>query len=382
MQSIDVLAYKPESSDTNSFIKDISAYSRNSIVIIFNQKKIWVAYAPESCLTKKTLSTFFRFHNSRLDYYLYPLFFIVDNLMIFKLFLSFCLKYRVKIILVENTYAAAATGILKMLRLVKKIVYLPGDWLQGSSTRKGIWSFLGSNVIFVLSDYLACKHSDITLNCTELITQARYKYWGRRIAKKEIVFKTSLRINKNTADLLGLGEKIVFIGNVRPDSGLELAIKSLKDIRANLDVSLKIIGAKNNLYAALKKLVGEYSVERYVEFAGFVERENYDLMLSDCFCGINLLSSQNSYTTKALPAKIFDYLQYLLPVIATKNMGPAKELVSQNGMGIIINYDESEFVAAVTQIYKQQVAYRQNIIRFLENYKAEPIGEILNTLLQ
>ncbi len=367
MNEIDVVAYKVESFDSDCFKEDLIAYSSNSIILMFNKNRIWVAYKPEYCKIKKNIMKFLLINKPKVFYNLYPLLFIIDHFRIFYFFLSICLKYRVKVVLIENTYVAAIVGVLGIFNLFQKMIYLPGDWLAGDKTKKGIRSYIGSNIMFPFFDYLACRLSDITLNGTKSMADARYNYWGRSISKKELIFLNRLEIKTKYTDLKNNRNKIVFIGNIREDSGLELIIKSLNIIRKSFNITLKIVGANNKYYTSLNKLAEKYQVEQYIEFVGFVDRDNFEEVFSDCFCGINLLMTKNSYTSKTLPAKVFDYLQYLLPVIITENIGPAVEIVQSNKFGLVIEPSEDKFVEALINIYKDQELYRKNIVNYYIN---------------
>ncbi len=377
-KEIDVLTYKVDSFDTDCFQEDIMSFSSRSIIFLFNNNKIWMAYKPEDIVLKKEKMVFFKLRQLKINYYIYPLIFFIDHFNIAVFFLRILIGYRVKTIVVENTYAAVIFGLFRKMGLCKKMVYLPGDWLQGCNAKGGIWNKLGSNVVFPLFDYLACKFSDVTLNCTEFIQQSRRKFWGRVITNKESVFQSRFKIKAEPVEHDEDSKKILFMGTIRRDSGIELLIESLKDIRKEFDVSLKIFGTINPQYEYLRELAKEYNVDTYIEFMGFIERENFKKVMSDCFCGVNLLTSTNSYTTKTLPSKLFDYLQYLLPVIVTENMGPMCDVISEHKLGVVVKPREDNLVKAESNIFRNQVKYRKNIVRYLNSLPPITIGEYLD----
>jgi glycosyltransferase involved in cell wall biosynthesis len=363
-KELDVIIYKRESFDSDRLRDDVASYTGNFIFLLFDAKGISCTYSPPGVKIIKTRINFLSFKNRNLYYLFYPLVFLVDNIRIFKLFFIICLRFRVKIIFME-TYSAAFVGILRRCNLVKRTIYVTTDWFQGNKNKRGIWSGFGSNLFFPLFDYMACKLNDITLNLTELQSSARYKFWGRKIARREMLFMHHLEIKNKSEHLNNPKNKIVFIGEVRSDSGLGLVIKSLGMIRKRADFSLKIIGPANALHKDLKAIAKRYDVESYVEFLGFVERINYEKALSDCLLGVNLITQKDTFTEKSIPSKIFDYLQYLLPVIATVNIGGLTSVVSENRLGSIIKPTEVEFTEAVIKIYEERGQFVNNIIRFI-----------------
>lgn len=367
MHELDILAYKVESFDSDCFKEDIISYSPNSIVLMFNKNGIWFDYKPLNFKIKRKKLLFIRLNKPRLDYYIYPFLFIIDHFRIFKLFLSICLKYRVKVVLVENTYVASIVGILRRCNLVKKMIYMPGDWLAGSKVRAGLWSWFGSDLVFPIFDYWACRLSDITLNNTKNQVELRYKYWGKAISRKETVFTPRLKIKRLQMKPNGDKKNILFIGTVREDSGLELALKSLSIIRKELDVGLKIVGDYNQKSKFLHKLAQMYQVDDHVKFMGFLRRDKLGEDISDCFCGINPITSKYSYTRNTLPAKLFDYLQYVIPVIVTENVGVGAEIVQHYRLGLVIEPNEDKFAEAVIKIYKELSWYQMNIIEYINS---------------
>ena len=365
-KQIDILAYKIESFDSDYFRESLVSYSPNSILLIFNQKKIWFSYRPLNCKIRSRDFRFFRFSNPKLNYYIYPILFLIDHFRIFKLLLSICLRQRPKVLLVENTYVAAIIGIIRKCNIVKKMIYLPGDWLAGSKN-VGMWNNIGNNMVFPFFDYWACRFSDVTLDCTEYIAEARSNFWKRKISKREIVYRPMLKTKVRSVN--DNRKRIVFVGNVREDSGLELVIRILGTVRINLDISLKIIGAYNDKCAFLYKVAQECRVEKYVEFLGFAERYKFEELFSDCFCGINILTSEYSHTTKTFPAKVLDYLQYLLPVIVTNNVGIIVKDIQSQELGLVINPNEAELAEALIEIYTNWKKYIESITRYINSVK-------------
>lgn len=362
---IDVLAYKVETFDNDVIREDLLASSRRLLYLVFNKDGIYADYAPAGVNLRSLRISFTKLNNPRLGYLFYPVFFFIDHLRIFIYFLKIICRFEVKTVVVENTYVAFLVGLLRRMRFFKKMLYFPGDWLAGQKGKQGLWSYLGNNVVFPFFDYWACRFSDMTVNHTRTMMQERRDFWGKGVSRKEVVFQPRLII-KVDIQPVQMNRKIIFLGKVRPDSGLDIALQALKAIREKLDVTMKIIYANSSAQDYLKKIIEAQRLGNVVEMVSFVDRHQFAKELSEGFCGINLLTFQDSYSSKTLPAKIFDYLQYLLPIIATSNIGSLSNVIKVRQLGIIIEPDTQSFTMAVEEVFRRQSWYRKNISTYID----------------
>lgn len=381
MHRIDVLAYKFDVDSTDSFNEDVISYSSNSIILNWNANKIWVQYKPENIKLEKMAINFFQINNQRWRYYFSPFIYIVYIIQIFKLFIGICWKFRPKVFIVENYVEGMVAGIIRRIKLVDKSIYLPGDWFAGRNYNR-LFSNIANNLLFPYIDYLACRFNDIVVDREGgKITESRNKYWGKIILTTEQQFIQRPRIK--TTDI-GIDKKrtnICFIGEIREDSGLDIAIKSLSRIRMHLDANLIVIGSKRLRYENFVKLAQSQGVNRYVKFLGFVERRDFGKVLADCFCGINIINIMNSYSSQSIPSKIMYYFQYLLPVIVTEGVySLVVSVIQEHRLGLVIRPHEEEFIEAILKIYSEQEQYRSNIRNYMENFPEISILEFLSEL--
>ena len=161
------------------------------------------------------------------------------------------------------------------------------------------------------------------------------------------------------------------------NSGLDIAIKSLGRIRSAIDSNLIIIGKKSQSYEFFKQLASDCGVENYVKFLGFVETDQFKEILSKCFCGINIVKNQGSYSSYTIPGKFLHYIQYLLPAITTKSAGPFSYVLKNEKLGLVIEASEDEFINAVDKIYKNQEEYRRNILGYVDAMQETTIKELI-----
>lgn len=377
MSKIDILAFKNSSYDSDSFIEDILSYSKNSILLISDFDKITVHHKPSSTNFEKKTIRYYGTIINKLNYYFLPFFFVANTFIFLKLFLILCCKYRPRICWVENYCAASIVGFLRRLGLCGKSIYVPGDWLAVKNDRKKLLRYVGNNFVFPIGDYLACKFNDLVLNHTGKIAEARYKFWGKKIAKNEKLYPYKPQIK--TSDIYKNKEKkaICFIGDMKRDSGLDIAIKSLIDIRKKQRLIFKIIGPQRKHYEYFRKLPIKHKVGQYVQFLGFIDTDKLAEILSDCFCGISLVTSNNTYSSYTISGKLIHYLQYLLPVIVTEGAGPFTSILRDNELGIVIEPSQDAFIDAVFTIYDKQKQYRENIIQYINSLPKIDIKEMI-----
>lgn len=364
--------------DTNSFVDNIINYSNNSIILVFDFEKIIIHYKPLDIKFKKSTINFIKIKNKQLYNILSVLILPINVLIITKLISVIMFKYRPKVCWIENTYAAIVVGVLRKLCLCDKSIYLSGDWVANIKYDSYLRNVV-NNSIFPILDYFACKLNDVVLNHVDAIGEARCKFWGRKIAKKESIYKYKLQNKANHMRFNGERNAICFIGNMREDSGLDVVIKSLSEIRKKQDIILKIIGPKKRHYEYFEDLTRKYKVEQYVTFFGFTQEGKFSEILSDCFCGLNvIITTTNNYSAYTIPGKIIHYLQYLLPVIVTKGSGPIVSSIKKNEMGLVIEPLEEEFIKAVVTIYDKQRQFRENIAQYIESLPQLDIKEMID----
>ena len=359
-----VLVYKVDSFDNDVLKNDVLKAYPDSIILVFNRKGIFTDFSPPKFGLKRPFLGFLGPRIHFLRPFLSPMALFIDHVRIFSFLLWLSILYRPRVFIIENTFVAALAGILRRIGLAGYMIYIPGDWLAGGQVRKGFSSRLFSNVAFPLFDYLACRLADLTLNCTQAISEARRKFWGRKIAP-ESLFQNRLEIKAKSWENNKLRQNIAFLGSIRPESGLEIALKALQMIRKEIDAKLKFIGVDETAFNNLKRQAAEWGVDGFLTREGFVERQQLAEVLKDCFCGINLITIPATYTSRTLPAKVIDYLQYLLPVIATSHIGEIAQVIRDKGIGLIIEPEPDSFINAVRDIYSHQDAYREKIRTYI-----------------
>lgn len=383
MKKIDVLAIKADSFDTDWFIDQIISFSQNSIVLTFNYEEMKFSRIPSGINIKDIKIKPLQTRNLRLNYYLSPLLFFIDMTRYFFLFFKLSLLYRPEICWVEGCLYAVLIGVLRRLRFCRKSIFVATDLSPGHSGAGSKFSLrhLGFHVFMPLMDGLACKLNDAVLNYTKKTSEVRTKFWGRNIIKDEKTYYFKIQ-NKAKCNLFNSQRKsICFLGYARMDSGLDIVFKSLKTIRQKEDFNIKIIGPRgspyHSNYSYFRDLILKNELDAYVNFLGFLDRKKISFEVSDCFCGINLLTKIDNPSYYIIPAKLIDYIQFLLPIITTEGAGSMAKIIKENGLGLVIQPTEEEFIESLFIIYKKYEEYKNNIVNYINKLPDVSLKEFL-----
>jgi len=141
-------------------------------------------------------------------------------------------------------------------------------------------------------------------------------------------------------------------------------------------VALKFIGPSGG-YERIRRMAGDFRIEEHVELLGFVERDRLPQAVSDCFCGVNLLTSPDSYSSYTIPGKLVHYLQFLLPVITTPGAGVMAGVISDNRLGLVIEPRGEEFVGAALKLHLMQDEFRENISGYIAGLPRVEFQELI-----
>ncbi|MFH1691103.1 MAG: glycosyltransferase [Candidatus Omnitrophota bacterium] len=378
VKRVDLIAYKMNSSDSEHFVKDVLSFSRNSIVFMFDFEKISIVHKPKNInLLGVKKIPIFRVRNYRLFCFLAPVFFIINFFILFIFFMYLCLRFRPKACWMENVFAGFIMGILRRCGLCQKAIYVPGDWLVNSKN-DSFFKYLGNNVVFPVTDYFACRFSDLVLHHSQAISDARTNFWHKKVTRieKPYIYRPRIMVNESIQND-SARKKICFIGQIRKDSGLDIIVNMLQLLRQEIDIALVVIGPNTHEYEALKKIVNVHGLEDCVKFYGFIETDHLGEILSECFCGLNLLTSKDSYSSFAMPGKLMHYIQHLLPVIVSEGIGYFSSEVKGHDLGQVIEAKPDNIKESLVGMYHDYAIYKQNILKYINNFPVSDIKDLI-----
>jgi glycosyltransferase involved in cell wall biosynthesis len=388
-KKIDCLVFKMYAFDADYLSNEFIKHYPNSIIVLFDFEKIYIHYqSPKIRRNKKTV--YFLKNRSKKYWFLSkPVLFFYNIVSILWLMTKLMLQFRPKICWVEDPSVAFWVGLLRKMGFCKKSIYIPGDW-QVNQKHKNSLSRFANNLYFPFMDLISCRLNTIVLDHTRKITLAREQFWVNKKFNNVKLYPHPLNSIKLYPESIGamakgpdpdkIRKKICFIGQLRYDSGLDIAISSLPLLRKNEDISLLIIGPRTLQYDYFKTLSKELQIEDFVHFTGFLQNKDLIPFFDECFCGLNLLTNKNSYSSFTLPGKIMHYLQSLVPVIATNGIGSSARVLEEKNMGLIIEPTQEDFIKAVCEVFKKQRQFRLQIADFFRSLPELTVKEFIETL--
>lgn len=147
---------------------------------------------------------------------------------------------------------------------------------------------------------------------------------------------------------------ICFVGSLRIWHGIDIAIKAMKilvGLRSNINLLIVGEGKRKKEYQDLTK---KLELSSSVIFAGQVDYEElkYFLGASDICIAPSRDMKNTGYGLA--PLKVFDYMAAGRPIVAT-NVGGLKELIQDNGVGLVADSDDpEEFAREILNLIKDK----------------------------
>ncbi|NQT93011.1 MAG: glycosyltransferase [Lentisphaerae bacterium] len=384
-ERIDILLWMQECPFADAFIDQVSEARPNSLVVMTSlYRGHFYAYQPPGIVFRRrpllnivnALSP--AWMGRRAEYLFYPVLLLLAWPIMLLFYLWLGLRFRVGSVFIIDHQQTVVVGLLRRLGLFRRVVYFAGDWYPGSTFRKGIWTRLGNEVYVPILDWMACKLSDLTINQTEYVREGRTRYWGRQIPREEVAFVPPLILKCKDPAARMRGRKILFVGATRADSGLELVLNALPIVRQRLgDVSLKIVGPASSTIEELKQAAAESGLSAFFEYVGVGDYAAFETIFADCYCGVNLITDPDSYSSRAIPAKIPDYLQSLLPALVTPYVGSIVDMIRENDLGLVVKPEVEVVASALIELYEKRAEFIENIRTFILNRTSTNIAELL-----
>lgn len=133
-------------------------------------------------------------------------------------------------------------------------------------------------------------------------------------------------------------KRIIYVGSLNPNSGLNILIRLSELIHENnLDYKLLIICPKQNV-VDYSDYFGRFLSNTEVQHGFGEELEKFYFSSSIAI----IPREKNIYNDFAMPIKLFEYLSYSLPIIST-NVNETSKFIKENNYGFIFN-DEQELI--------------------------------------
>lgn len=246
--------------------------------------------------------------------------------------------------------------LLKKLRKIEKVVYVTVDYTPKRFTNKVM------NLLYHAIDKYCCYNCDILWDSAKIMRKAR-KDRGVRVEriKKIIVVPDGNDFRQDKIKKFEKLEKykLVYMGHVRDNQGIDLLIKVAVDLQKyNKKITLLILGGGEKL-EFFKKMVKEHNAGHYIKFTGYIEdHKRIEALLRNGYLGFALYEDdQNSFSKYSAVGKPMVYMGCGLPVIIT-DVPEIAQKIEKFGSGKIVKYKKDHIVQIVKEIIKNEKTYR------------------------
>lgn len=262
----------------------------------------------------------------------------------------------------------AFTGnLLKKFGAVKKTIFYTIDYIPNRFSNNIL------NYIYHFLDKLAVEKSNAVWNLSSIMVDEREKKGISPIYRKKqfVVPIGTILVKENNIKIDRF--KIVHIGHLRKNQGLETLIYAMKDvIKIVPNAHLCIIGG-GPLEESLKNQVKKMKLGKHIEFTGFLPNySDAEKYLEDSGIGVAPYdNNKNSFTRYTDPGKPKDYLANGIPVVITKVPQVAYE-IEKRQCGIAVEYSRKNIADAIVKILTmpqdRYLEFRKNSIRMAKDY--------------
>lgn len=279
-----------------------------------------------------------------------------------------------------NTFSGI---ILKKLGRVEKVVYYVIDYVPKRFENRLL------NNIYHWVDFYCVKNADQTWNLSTGVGKARLKDGlPKKYLPKQIVVPIGchISISKNKTDRDAINKRIVFLGALKKEQGVELLIECMPQIIKKVSrVKLIIIGSGEQA-KFLKNKAKKLKIEGFIEFKGFVrDGKKVDKILTNCHLGVApYILAKDSFKQFGDLGKIKIYLGAGLPIVMT-NISHITKVIKEKRVGVITKDTKEDIAKSITRILTDNnllEEYSQNAITLAKDYEWKAIFDSAFTSLK
>lgn len=216
------------------------------------------------------------------------------------------------------------------------------------------------------------------LNNVYTVNQSIASYYEKKYATKvNVVKNVSVKLNNRGVDpilsrrIKGSKKMIILQGSgINVDRGAEEAVQMMLHLENTI---LYIIG-DGDVFNNLKRLVKEFQIQDKVFIKNKLPYEELLEYTKIADVGLSLDKGTNLNYEFSLPNKLFDYIQCLVPILATNRLEVAS-LIERNNIGFVSQTVQpkelAKFVQSMLENQKLLKSYKSNLKVAADKYTWE-----------
>jgi glycosyltransferase involved in cell wall biosynthesis len=281
-------------------------------------------------------------------------------------------KNRIELIIVRDLpmaiagiWAGRRNGIPVVMDMAENYVSMIRDiWKMNKF--KGLNVFVRNPYFAELVEKYALKRMDhILVVVTESgrgllqrgIQSDRFTLIGNT-PSPEIFEKQQVTLNR-AQEMIQSRFSAVYTGGIQLGRGIQVVFDAIPKVREQIPDFLFVVIGDGYATAQLKKIIEDKGLQEHVMWIGWVDHRELYTYIRVCRIGlIPHLVSDHVNTT--IPNKIFDYMGWGLPVIAS-NAVPMKRIIEEESCGVTFESGDSHSLAdAIIGVHRSEVDYGKN----------------------
>ena len=163
------------------------------------------------------------------------------------------------------------------------------------------------------------------------------------------------------------GKSVIYVGGISKQYGIDLLLESMNIVNKKQHINLNLVCREKELY----NISSEYKDKEWLKIFNISGKEALKKIYSDS--KIALIATKRSiYNNFAIPTKLFEYMQYNLPIIATDNF-EVKKIIEKYNIGIITEENPEAYAKAILKLYNDEELY----LKYKSNEKEALLTENL-----
>lgn len=276
------------------------------------------------------------------------------------LLLGFMMREKADYFIGLESINTIAGILLKKFGKIGTVIYYVSDYSPNRFTKNGKRFF---NDIYIALDRFCVVYADFTWDVSPAMQEGRIEA-GLDADKKYRVIHVPNGLFPSQIRSLSISQRkrdsLVYLGNLEPDFGVELAIRAFKEIKKKRPGAIfRIIGGGENLID-MKQLVSRLKLNGAVTFYGFVE--DNDVMakiVRTSYIGLApYLSFPESIRWYGDAGKIRQYTASGLPVVTT-HVPPLGRYIVKKGAGIMTKDTVKSFSDGILRLLSDDSLYEK-----------------------
>jgi glycosyltransferase involved in cell wall biosynthesis len=232
------------------------------------------------------------------------------------------------------------------------------------------------NYIYHQIDQFCVRFSDETWNLSYKMEVTRKKYFNFHAGNQRFTpIGVWLNRIKRASNQKKSSNTLIYMGGLTKKQGVQNAIKAIPTIIKKIPEFRFLIIGDGEYAPALKQMVKNLKIEKFVEFTGYVkDHETVEKLMLQGSVAVSLYEKYSdghlSFTYFTDPGKIKVYLACGLPILTTDVPYNAKEIEAKK-CGFVVGYSKQRITDAVIKLMSDKNLlrkYQKNSVDYVRQF--------------